>query len=616
MNLSFRSKLLALVATAALALVALVVSSALVARRVERHLDDIRQHYLPKVGLRPRLEAQFERIQRGFQDAVAASDSEKLAGTAELKKELLQQLADSSEAVEPALAAALGQAVEEFHAKGLAVSARLIARETGEGVVAQIGDLQAKRNRVAELLDKATAFDKSELTNAFSAAAEAQRTGSRVRLGLSIACLVVVLLLSLWISREMLEGMAHLTAGFRRFCEGDFRSTIQAVSRDELARQANQMAHSLQQLESERSRVDWLKSVQSSLSDQLRGELEPKEVADRAVSTLCRSLDCPVGALYAADPDSVFRVLGQHALSAGDRALGFRPGEGLVGQAALQSEIMVVHAPAGQLRVSSGPTDGSPRSIALVPLLRIGKVTGVLELVSLQPWTERSTELVASVREALAIALDVAQGRAELRGLLAETRRQAAELTRAGAYKSQFLANMSHELRTPLNAILGFTQLLHDGEVGPLTAEQREFLGNVLTSSRHLLRLINDVLDLAKVESGKLDFRPEPIDLPELIGEVNAILRTAAADKKVRVEVAVDPSIGRVALDPARLKQVLYNYLSNALKFTPSGGSVTVRASPEGTDFFRLEVHDTGSGIQPADLARRSPCPRARRGPS
>ena len=607
MNLSFRSKLLALVATAALALVALVVSSALVARRVERHLDDIRQHYLPKVGLRPRLEAQFERIQRGFQDAVAASDSEKLAGTAELKKEFLQQLADSSEAVEPALAAALGQAVEEFHAKGLAVSARLIARETGEGVVAQIGELQGKRTRVAELLDKATAFDKSELTNAFSAAAEAQRTGSRVRLGLSIACLVVVLLLSLWISREMLEGMAHLTAGFRRFGEGDFRSAIPVVSRDELgelARQANQMAHSLQQLESERSHVDWLKSVQSTLSDQLRGELEPKEVADRAVTTLCGALDCPVGALYAADPDGVFRVLGQHAVSAGDRALGFRPGEGLVGQAALQSEIMVVHAPAGQLRVSSGLTDGSPRSIALVPLLRIGKVTGVLELVSLQPWTERSTELLASVREALAIALDVARGRAELRGLLAETRRQAAELTRAGAYKSQFLANMSHELRTPLNAILGFTQLLHDGEVGPLTAEQREFLGNVLTSSRHLLRLINDVLDLAKVESGKLDFRPEPIDLPELIGEVNAILRTAAADKKVRVEVAVDPSIGRVALDPARLKQVLYNYLSNALKFTPSGGSVTVRASPEGTDFFRLEVHDTGSGIQPADLAR------------
>ena len=149
MNLSFRSKLLALVATAALALVALVVSSAIIAGRVEGHLDDIRRHYLPKLGLRPQLEAQFERIQRGFQDAVAASDTEKLARTAELKKEFLQQLAQSSGAVDPGLAAALEQAVEDFHSKALSVSTRLIARETGEGVVAQMGEMQASQTRVA-----------------------------------------------------------------------------------------------------------------------------------------------------------------------------------------------------------------------------------------------------------------------------------------------------------------------------------------------------------------------------------------------------------------------------------------------------------------------------------
>ncbi len=607
MKLSFRSKLLALVAPAALALVALAASSAIVARSVEGHLDDIRRHYLPKVGLRPRLEGQFERIQRGFQDAVAASDTEKLAATAQLKKEFLQQLAESSDAVDPALADALARAVEDYSGQAAAVSARLIARETGEAVVAQMSELQAKRTRVTELLDQATVFNKAELTDAFSAAAEAQRIGARLGLGLSIACLVTVLLLSLWISREMLRGVAHLTAGFRRFGEGDFGAAIPVVTRDELgqlAKQANQMAQSLQRLESERSRVDWMKSAQSALSEQLRGELEPRDVADRAVATLCRLLDSPVGAFYSAGPDGAFRLIGGHALARGDGDGVFRPGEGLVGQAALLNEITVIDAPQGQLRISSGLAEGAPRSIALVPLLRNGKVTGVLELVSLQPWRDASSELLVSVREAIAIALDVARSRAELRGLLNETQRQAAELTRAGTYKSQFLANMSHELRTPLNAILGFTQLLHDAEVGPLNSEQREFLGNVLTSGRHLLRLINDVLDLAKVESGKLDFRPEQVDLPELIGEVNAILRTAAADKKVRVEVDVDPSIGRVMLDPARLKQVLYNYLSNALKFTPSGGVVRVRALPEGADRFRLEVHDTGAGIQPADLAR------------
>src|SRR2546425_369026 len=310
MNLSFRSKLLGLVATAGFALAALVMASAIVARSVEGHLDDIRRHYLPKVGLRPRLEGQFERIQRGFQDAVAASDTEKLAATAQLKKEFLQQLAESSDAVDPALADAVARAVEDYSGQAAAVSARLIARETGEAVVAQMSELQAKRTRVTELLDQATVFNKAELTDAFSAAAEAQRIGARLGLGLSIACLVTVLLLSLWISREMLRGVAHLTAGFRRFGEGDFGATIPVVTRDELgqlARQANQMAQSLQRLESERSRVDWMKSAQSAVSEQLRGELEPRDVADRAVATLCRLLDSPVGAFYSAGPDGAFR---------------------------------------------------------------------------------------------------------------------------------------------------------------------------------------------------------------------------------------------------------------------------------------------------------------------
>ena len=607
MNLSFRSKLLALVATAGFALGALVLSSSIISSRVEKHLDEIRQDYLPKVGLRPQLEGQLERIQRGFQDAVYANDTEKLARTVELKKEFLQQLAAASDALDKGLVTSLQQAVEEFHAKGLALSSRLIARDTGEDVVGQMGELQARQKRVAELLYRATAFDKADLTNAFTAAAEAQRIGARLRLAVGIASLVLVFLLSLWISRDMLRGVAHLTEGFRRFGQGDFRAAIPVVSGDELgdlAGQANQMAQSLERLESERSRVDWLKNAQSDLSEQLRGELEPREVANRAISMLCRCLECPVGALYSADPDGVLRLLGQHALGAGAGAQSFLPGEGLVGQAALQTEIMVVNAPEDQLRVSSALAAGSPRSIVLVPLLRIGKVTGVLELASLQPWNPAWTELLASVRETVAIALEVARSRAELRALLAKTQRQAEELTRAGAYKSQFLANMSHELRTPLNAILGFSQLLHEGQVGPLVAEQREFLGNVLTSGRHLLRLINDVLDLAKVESGKLDFRPESIDLAQAIGEVGAILRTTAAEKQVRVEIAVDPTIGRVVLDPARLKQVLYNYLSNALKFTLSGGLVTVRASPEGADFFRLEVHDTGEGIEPDSLRR------------
>ena len=174
----------------------------------------------------------------------------------------------------------------------------------------------------------------------------------------------------------------------------------------------------------------------------------------------------------------------------------------------------------------------------------------------------------------------------------------------ANRLKSEFLANMSHELRTPLNAVIGFAELIHDGRTGPVTADQKEYLGDILTSSRHLLQLINDVLDLAKVESGKMEFRPVPTDLARTIAEVRDILRTFAATRRIRVDVSVDPEVAEVRADPSRLKQVLYNYLSNALKFSPDGGRVAIRVSPEGPERFRIEVEDAGIGIRREDLDR------------
>jgi PAS domain S-box-containing protein len=170
--------------------------------------------------------------------------------------------------------------------------------------------------------------------------------------------------------------------------------------------------------------------------------------------------------------------------------------------------------------------------------------------------------------------------------------------------KGEFLANMSHELRTPLNAIIGFTELMYRGKVGPVSADHTEYLGDILTSSKHLLRLINDVLDLAKVESGKMEFRAETVDLAELAQEIGEILRGLAASKRLSIDIQVGQAIGPVVVDPGRVKQILYNYLSNAIKFTPEGGNITVRITPEGTALFRIEVEDTGVGISAEDLGR------------
>jgi PAS domain S-box-containing protein len=179
-----------------------------------------------------------------------------------------------------------------------------------------------------------------------------------------------------------------------------------------------------------------------------------------------------------------------------------------------------------------------------------------------------------------------------------------AEIREASRLKSEFLANMSHELRTPLNSIIGFTELLYDGEVAATSPEHDDFLGDILRSARHLLQLINDILDLSKVEAGKLTFQAESIDLPVLIAEVIATLRQWASARGVSVHLQVAEELGPIQLDPGRLRQVLYNYLSNALKFTSEGGTVTIRAFPADADRVTLEVEDTGIGIDSAEVGR------------
>jgi signal transduction histidine kinase len=225
-----------------------------------------------------------------------------------------------------------------------------------------------------------------------------------------------------------------------------------------------------------------------------------------------------------------------------------------------------------------------------------GKVDGDLLVRALRYAIERSRR--AQLEE------QVHQQNQELRRKNLELEEQSRRAHEASRLKSEFLASMSHELRTPLNGIIGFAELMYDGRVGPLAPQHREYLGDILTSGRHLLALLNDILDLAKVESGKMELRPEPIDLPRLVGEIRDILRTLAARKRIAVSIDIDAELGPVVLDPAKLKQVLYNYLSNALKFTPDGGQVTIRIRPEDIASFRLEVADTGAGIRAEDLDR------------
>jgi len=222
-----------------------------------------------------------------------------------------------------------------------------------------------------------------------------------------------------------------------------------------------------------------------------------------------------------------------------------------------------------------------------------GQVTGVCR--SVLDVTERNLAAVA--------ARKVEQYALELRNRNEQLARAFEAATSATLAKSRFLASMSHELRTPLNSIIGFAELIVDGRLGPVSEDHRDCLGDILTSARHLLALINDILDLSKVEAGKTEFRPEACRVDRLVAEVRDVVRPLAEKKNLQLQSEVVAGLEAV-IDPARFKQVLYNFLSNAVKFTPENGRVTVRITSDFGKTFRLEVEDTGVGIPPQEVKR------------
>jgi PAS domain S-box-containing protein len=185
-----------------------------------------------------------------------------------------------------------------------------------------------------------------------------------------------------------------------------------------------------------------------------------------------------------------------------------------------------------------------------------------------------------------------------------ERKRFEQSLQEANRMKSEFLANMSHELRTPLNGIIGFTEFLIDEKPGPLQPKQKEYMGDVLNSARHLLQLINDVLDLAKVEAGKMELHPEIFPVHKAVEEVAAVIKGIANKKRIVVGIEIGADLDVVTLDQHKFKQVLYNLLSNAVKFSDEGGKVDIRARRLDAHRLEVQVRDTGIGINAEDIGR------------
>ncbi|MFJ6237166.1 HAMP domain-containing protein [Streptomyces griseus] len=401
---------------------------------------------------------------------------------------------------------------------------------------------------------------------------------------------------------------------------------------------------------------DWLKGNLARISGLMQGRRDLDDVASLIMSELTPVVSAQHGAFFlamtAGDSDEVgpddgaassyeLRMRGSYGYSAGSMPTSFRPGETLIGTAAEEKRtIQVDNVPPGYLKISSGLGEAPPAHVIVLPVLFEGKVLGVIELASFQPFThiqrdflnqlaemiatsvntisvntktekllEQSQELTEQLRdrsqelENRQKALQASNAELEEKAeLLAQQNRdievknteieearqvleeRAEQLAVSMRYKSEFLANMSHELRTPLNSLLILAKLLADNAEGNLSPKQVEFAETIHGAGSDLLQLINDILDLSKVEAGKMDVSPTRIALVQLVDYVEATFRPLTAEKGLDFSVRVSPELpATLHTDEQRLLQVLRNLLSNAVKFTDTG-AVELVIRPAGAD--------------------------------
>jgi signal transduction histidine kinase/CheY-like chemotaxis protein len=238
------------------------------------------------------------------------------------------------------------------------------------------------------------------------------------------------------------------------------------------------------------------------------------------------------------------------------------------------------------------------RSVLAVPLLRGDKMVGVLVIRrrSTGSFPSEMSELLETFATQSALAIVNAR-------LFRELETKTGELEIAGRHKSEFLASMSHELRTPLNAVIGFSEVLLDRMFGDINERQDEYLRDIRNAGRHLLELLNEILDLSKVEAGQMVLEPSTFGVSSVVESTLAMVRERATQHAITITVDVGDDIDTVTADELRFKQVVLNLLSNAVKFTPDGGSVSVRAYREGT-VLTVTVTDTGIGVPPEDQER------------
>ncbi|HUK33562.1 MAG TPA: HAMP domain-containing protein, partial [Vicinamibacterales bacterium] len=473
---------------------------------------------------------------------------------------------------------------------------------------------------------------------------------------------------------------ANLTNQVRAIAEvatavtkGDLTRSIQVEARGEVAElkdNINTMIDNLRQTTDRNQEQDWLKTNLAKFTNMLQGQRDLVTVGRRLLSELAPLVNAQQGAIYQMTADvndtvPALSLLAGYAIG-DDQARRIEVGSGLVGQCAFEKQrILVTKAPRNYTRVQSSLGSALPKNIVVLPVLFEGETKAVIELSSLRDFTPTHLAFLEQLTQSIGVVLNTIEATMRTENLLQQSQQltielqtrqtelqqtneelaskakqlaeqneeverknreveqarraleeKAAELALTSKYKSEFLANMSHELRTPLNSILILGQQLAENSGGNLNPKQVDFARNIHSAGTDLLTLINDILDLSKIESGTVTVEAEEITFHSLRDTVQRSFHHVAESKNLGFSIDVDNSLPRsFTSDPKRLQQILKNLLSNAFKFT-SQGQVAMRVqhavggwSPDhpilrfAPSAVAIEVSDTGIGI-PADKQR------------
>jgi HAMP domain-containing protein/signal transduction histidine kinase/ActR/RegA family two-component response regulator len=437
----------------------------------------------------------------------------------------------------------------------------------------------------------------------------------------------------------------------------------------ELKDNINQMIVTLRETTKKNAEQGWLDSNLARVGGLLQGQRDLGEVCRMIMAEVTPLVDAQIGAFFLSGTDEAalrLRLEASYGYAAPNIDVSFAPGEGLVGQAALSRRGIRVTAPESErLMVRSGLAATPPADLVVLPVLFEGEPLGVIEFASVAAFSElhlafldrlvvtigvalktilanrRTEELLAQSQR---LALELQDQSAELQRTNAELEEKATllseqkgniekqnreiemarlgleekaqQLAQASQYKSEFLANMSHELRTPLNSMLLLSRLLADNPDTNLTAKQIEFAQTIYNAGSDLLALIDDILDLSKIEAGRMDVEPGEVSFEDFRSYVEQAFAPQAEDKDLDFIVTTDPALPpAIVTDPQRLQQILRNLVSNAVKFTDSGSvTLSIGLAPEGLTFdspslagarrvVEFAVSDTGIGISDDKLA-------------